>query len=75
MHARVERAELREPLQAALETLTPIRKHVFCLYYEEELAIKAIAARLERSEGTIKSHLRNARLHLRECFASYLKIG
>ena len=71
----VERAELREHLQAALETLTPIRKHVFSLYYEEELPIKAIAQQLGRSEGTIKSHLRNARLQLRECLASYLKIG
>ncbi len=69
----LERQGLREQLQAALETLTPIRKHVFCLYYKEELPIKAIAQQLGRSEGTIKSHLRNTRLQLRGCLASYLK--
>ena len=69
----VERAELREQLQAALKTLTPIRKRVFYLYYKEELPIKAIAQQFGRSEGTIKSHLRNTRLQLRGCLASYLK--
>ena len=60
------RKELREHLHGAIQQLTPIRKQVFHLYYEEEQSIKAIAQRLKRSEGTIKSHLRNARLQLQE---------
>ena len=62
----VERGELRKHLRAALQQLTPLRKQVFLLYYAQDLSIKQIATRLNRSEGTIKSHLRNARLQLRE---------
>ena len=69
----LERQELREHLQVAIQQLTPIRERVFQLYYEEELSIKDITARLDRSEGTIKSHLRNARLHLQESLTPYLK--
>lgn len=54
--------------------LTPTCKRVFsCLYYVHEMPIKAIATHLERSEGTIKTHLRNARLQLRERRTPYLK--
>ena len=69
----VERAELREHLQAALVALTPIRRRVFLLYYHHELPIKAIAAEIGRSEGTIKTHLRNARLQLQEFLMPYLR--
>ena len=62
----VERAELRKHLRAAIQQLTPLRKQVFLLYYAQDLSIKQIATCLNRSEGTIKSHLRNARLQLRE---------
>ena len=69
----VERAELRQLLQAALTVLTPIRRRVFLLYYRHELPIKAIAAEIGRSEGTIKSHLRNARLQLQEFLIPYVE--
>ena len=69
----VERAELREHLQKALTVLTPIRRRVFLLYYRHELPIKAIAAEIGRSEGTIKSHLRNARLQLQEFLIPYVE--
>ena len=69
----VERAELREHLQTALTALTPIRRRVFLLYYHHELSIKAIAAEIGRSEGTIKSHRRNTRLQLREFLIPYLR--
>ncbi len=69
----VERAELREHLQKALTALTPMRRRVFLLYYHHELPIKAIAAEIGRSEGTIKSHLRNARLQLRELLTPYVE--
>jgi DNA-directed RNA polymerase specialized sigma24 family protein len=35
-------------------------------YHHHELPIKVIACRLKRSEGTIKTHLRNARRDLRD---------
>ena len=69
----LEQQELWAHLQAAIQHLTPIRKQVFRLYYEEELPIKAIAVRLKRSEGTIKSHLRNARHSLQERLIPYLE--
>ena len=62
----IERQELREHLEAAIAELTPIRRQVFLLYYVHELPIKAIAAKIGRSEGTIKTHLRNARASLRQ---------
>ena len=69
----LERQELRAHLHACIETLTPIRKRVFRLYYGEDLSIKAIASLLKRSEGTIKTHLRHARLQLRELLTPYLQ--
>ncbi|RKU35705.1 hypothetical protein C6496_15490 [Candidatus Poribacteria bacterium] len=68
----LQRKELREILRNAITGLTPTRKQVFLLYYIQELSIKAIAQQLNRSEGTIKSHLRNARLQLQEHLTPYL---
>ena len=68
----LQRKELRAHLSDAITHLTPTRKHVFLFYYIQELSIKAIAGRLNRSEGTIKSHLRNARLQLQEQLTPYL---
>ena len=62
----LERAELRRQLREAIAELPPMRRRVFLLYYPHELPIQAIAGRLKRSEGTIKTHLRNARLALRD---------
>ena len=67
------RSELRQYLHGAIAALTPSRKRVFLLYYFEELSIKAIATHTGRSEGTVKTHLRNARLQLREYLTPYLK--
>ena len=67
------RSELRQYLHDAIAALTPSRKRVFLLYYFEELSIKAIATHTGRSEGTVKTHLRNARLQLRELLTPYLK--
>ena len=69
----LERQELRVYLRAAIQRLTQTRKQVFLLYYAQDLSIKQIATRLNRSEGTIKSHLRNARLQLQEYLTPYLK--
>ena len=62
----VLRAELRSQLREAIRDLPPMRRRVFCLYYHHELPIKAIATRLNRSQGTIKTHLRTARRQLRD---------
>ena len=66
----IERAELRSQLRDAIADLPPMRRRVFCLYYHHELPIKAIATRLNRCEGTIKTHLRNARLQLRDLLSA-----
>ena len=66
------RQELRDTLKNALNCLTKPRRRVFVLYYHHDLPIKAIARRLNRSEGTVKTHLRNARLQLRELLTPYL---
>ncbi len=68
----VERKELRLHLKNAIISLTKPRRDVFVLYYHHELPIKAIARLLNRSEGTIKTHLRNARLQLQELLTPYL---
>ena len=69
----LERQELRIYIRAAIQHLTQTRKQVFLLYYAQDLSIKQIAIRLKKSEGTIKSHLRNARLQLQEYLTPYLK--
>ena len=69
----LERKELRGHLKAAIAELSPIRQRVFRLYYAEQLPIKTIAERLLKSEGTIKSHLRNARFQLRELLLPYVE--
>ena len=69
----LEHQELRAYLRAAIQRLTHTRKQVFLLYYEQDLSIKQIAIRLKKSEGTIKTHLRNARLQLRKFLTPYLK--
>ncbi|MCG9134510.1 sigma-70 family RNA polymerase sigma factor [Candidatus Poribacteria bacterium] len=67
-----ERAELRLILQTAIRSLSDARREVFVLYYHHELPVAAIATRLNRSQGTVKTHLRNARLHLQERLRPYL---
>jgi len=66
------RQELREHLKNAFNCLTKPRRDVFVLYYHHEMPIKAIARLLNRSEGTIKTHLRNARLQLQDLLNPYL---
>lgn len=58
--AALERDEFHHQLHAALPALTPSQRTVFVLRYKEELPLKAIARRLGRSTGTIKSHLFHA---------------
>ena len=59
--AALEKDEFHCQLRTALQALTPCQRRVFLLRYQEELPLKAIARRLGRSTGTIKSHLFHAR--------------
>ena len=54
--AALERDEFHRQLRAALSALTPTQCTVFILRYKEELPLKTIAHRLERSIGTVKAH-------------------
>ena len=65
--------ELQAILRKAQQHLPPMRKKVFYLRYTEELPIKAIAKRLGKSEGTIKTHISKAKSQLRELLRPYLQ--
>ena len=58
--AALEREEFHRQLNAALPALTPCQRRVFALHYNDELSLKAIARRLNRSTGTVKAHLFHA---------------
>jgi len=58
--------------QAVLQ-LPPGQRRVFNLRYQEGLQLKEIAARLDRSEGTIKAHLHHAHQRLQRLLLPYLK--
>jgi len=69
----MEQKELRAILRKAVLHLPPMRRRVLTLRYTEELSIKVIAARLGKSEGTIKTHISIAHHQLRELLCPYLK--
>lgn len=72
-HDILEKAELRDIIRKAVSQL-PVGQHrVFNLRYREELSIKEIAAHLNKSEGTIKSHLHHAHQKLRKMLRPYLQ--
>lgn len=50
-----------------------MRRRVFRLRYHEQLPIKQIAAEINRSEGTVKTHISKAKAQLRELLTPYLK--
>lgn len=72
-HQYLARKELQQELKTAIGRLPPTRKRVFLLRYGQELPIKAIARQLQRSEGTVKTHLYKAVRQLRELLTPYLK--
>jgi len=69
----MEQKELRAILRQAVLHLPPMRRRVFQLRFVEELPIKAIAKQINRSEGTVKTHISKAKAQLRELLAPYLK--
>ena len=69
----IETQEHRQVLRAAIQHLPPMRKKVFLLRYVQELPIKKIAILINRSEGTVKTHLSKAHHQLRDLLTPYLK--
>ncbi len=68
----LEKKEFRDVLSKAVNQLPSRQRCVFYLRYEEELRIKDIASRLNKSEGTIKTHLHLAHRKLRDMLRPYL---
>jgi RNA polymerase sigma-70 factor (ECF subfamily) len=70
---QVETKELGQIIGQAVRQLPPGQQRVFNLRYQEGLQLKEIAARLDRSEGTIKAHLHHAHQRLQTLLLPYLK--
>lgn len=68
----VEMEELGDIINKAVQQLPTKQQHVFKLRYEQKLKIKEIAALINRSEGTVKTHLHHAHRQLRELLQPYL---
>ena len=73
--ASLERDEFHRQLHAALPALTPNQRTVFVMHYQEDMPLKAIARRLGRSTGTIKSHLFHARRTLHDQLLPYFNFA
>ena len=65
--------ELGRVIGQAVLQLPPRQQCVFNLRYQEGLQLKEIAARLDRSEGTIKAHLHHAHRRLQTLLLPYLQ--
>ncbi len=68
----LENKEFEDIISEAVSRLPFGQRRVFHLRYDEELPIKDIASRLNRSEGTIKTHLFHAHRKLRDMLLPYL---
>ena len=69
----LERKELGHIIRRAVHQLPSGQRRAFRLRYFHELPIKEIAVRMNRTEGTIKTHLHHARLNLRNMLRPYLQ--
>lgn len=69
----VEMEELGEVISKAVSQLSPKQQHVFRLRYEKKLQIKEIAVLINRSEGTVKTHIHQAHRRLRNLLRPYLE--
>ncbi len=69
----VEMEELGNMITKAINQLPPRQQQVFKLRYHQKLPIKEIALQINRSEGTVKTHLHNAHRNLRELLRPYLE--
>jgi RNA polymerase sigma-70 factor (ECF subfamily) len=69
----IEMEELGDIISKAVNQLPPKQRHVFKLRYDQKLQIKEIAVLIDRSEGTVKTHLHHAHRRLRELLRPYLE--
>lgn len=69
----VEMEELGDIISKAVEQLPTKQQRVFRLRYEKKLQIKEVAILINRSEGTVKTHLHHAHKRLRELLRPYLE--
>ena len=60
-------------LRRAVLELTPKQRRVFTLRYKEDLSLKEIACKMERSIGTVKAHLFQIHRKLKEMLLPYLQ--
>jgi len=65
---RVLRNEYRERLEAGLEVLTTRERTALLLRDVEDMPAEEVAARLNCSKATVRSHIANARVKLRRHF-------
>jgi RNA polymerase sigma-70 factor (ECF subfamily) len=68
--ARIESAEQRAALEAALAQVDPDQRDVLLLYALAELSYEEIAAALSLPVGTVRSRLSRARAHLRSLLSN-----
>lgn len=57
-------AELREEIAAAMRGLQPIERDVLLRFHRDRQSVEEIARALAMPAGTVKSHLRRARMRL-----------
>ena len=69
----LDEKELGLIIRKAVRKLPPGQRRVFNLRHRRELAIKEIAALLNRSEGTVKAHLHHAHRRLQGMLLPYLR--
>ena len=69
----LEEKELGRIIRKAVLELPPGQRRVFNLRHRRELTIKEIAVLLNRSEGTIKTHLHHAHRRLQDKLLPYLR--
>lgn len=69
----IEMEELGDIISKAVSQLAPKQQRVFRLRYDQKLQIKEIAVRINRSEGTVKTHLHHAHRRLRELLRPYVE--
>ena len=69
----LEKKEFKNVISEAVSKLPTCQRRVFHLRYGEELRIKDIASLLNKSEGTIKTHLHHAHRKLRDMLRPYLQ--
>ncbi len=69
----VEMEELGDIINKAVDQLPTKQQRVFRLRYDQKLQIKEVAVIINRSEGTVKTHLHHAHKRLRELLRPYLE--